>query len=82
MSNLDPKQDKTNDTGVVTPTPTTGTDQPTVVPTDKPVDQPEVTPDPASTIPEPAKPTETPEPAPTIPEPKKEEGEGAPPAAA
>lgn len=84
---MDPNQDNTNDTGVTTPTPTTDTDQPTVgdqtppvvpadKPVDQPVDQPAVTPDPASTIPEPAKPTETPDLAPTTPEPIKEEGEG------
>ena len=73
MSNL-ANQDKTNDTGVTTPAPTTGTDQPTVVPTDKPVDQPTVTPDPAPETPE----VPTPEPVPTTPEPIKEEGEGTP----
>ena len=86
---MDPNQDKTNDTGVTTPTPTTGTDQPItgdqtppVVPTDKPVDQPAVTPEPAPETPE----VPTPEPAPTTPEPTKGEGEetpgtGTPPAA-
>jgi hypothetical protein len=87
VSNLDSNQDKTNDTGAI-PTPTTSTDKPAVgdqtppvVPTDKPVDQPAVTPDPVGKPAPEVTEVPTPEPAPTTSEPIKEEGEGTPPAA-
>ncbi len=80
VSNLDPNQDKTEDTGVTTPTPTTGTDQPAAggqTPPVAPADQPAVTPEPvgdqpASETPE----VPTPEPAPVTPKPTTGEGEG------
>lgn len=81
---MDPNQDKKDDTGVATPVPTTGTDQPTVgdqtppvVPADEPTDQPVVTPEPVVDQPAP-KTSEVPtsEPTPTIPKPTTDEGEG------
>jgi len=92
VSNLDPNQDKTNDTGVTTSAPVADTDKPAVgdqtpsvvpadQPADKPVDQPAVTPDPVDKPAPEVTEVPTPEPASTIPEPTKEEGEGTPPAA-
>ena len=84
MSNLDPNQNKTDDTGVTTPVPTV-TDQPavgdqtrSVVPVDQPVDQPAVTPDPVDKPAPEVTEVPAPVPAPTTPEPIKEEGEGTP----
>jgi len=74
VSNLDPNQDKTKDPGITTPTPIVGDQTPPVVPADKPVDQPSVTPEPVKPVETPE--VSTPEPAPTTPEPIKEEGEG------
>ena len=72
---MDPNQDKTNDTGVTTPTPTVGDQTPPVVPVDKPAVTPEPVTEPTPETPE--VPT-TPEPAPTTPEPTTGEGEGTP----